>query len=65
MTIEFTINSVTIQTEDIREQFPDIVSVIYPHLPAPKKPKRRQRRKRKTAGPLIQAIIDGIDCTEK
>ena len=60
MSIEFTLNSVTIQSDQIQEQFPDLVSVIYPHRPAPKKTKRRRRKKKLTAGPLIQEIINSI-----
>ena len=62
MSIELIFNSVTVQYEDILEQFPVLYSQLNEYLPSPKK--RRQRRKRKqkvTLGSLIKPIIDSLE----
>ena len=65
MSIEFTLNSVTIQSDQIQEQFPHLVSMVNSYLPAKETPKRRKGKERKTVGALIEEIIDGIDSTEE
>lgn len=63
MSIEFTIQSITLQPEDLQEYFPALAMMINSSLPVQKKIKRRKRKRKKgkTVGPLIQEIIDSID----
>ena len=62
MSIEITIQSITLQPEDLQEQFPALISMVNSYLPKRKTPKRRKPRKKKEKiGPLIQEIIDSID----
>ena len=61
MTIEFIFNTVTVQSDQIQEQFHGIISTMNSYLPAKKTPKRRTSRKRKTVGSLIDEIIDSIE----
>ena len=65
MSIEFIFNTVTVQHDQIQEQFPHLVSMVNSYLPAKETHKRRRRKKKLTAGPLIQEIIDSIDSTEE
>ena len=62
MTIEFQIQSVILQSEDIQEHLPGLIAMANSYLPKKKTPKRRKPRKKKiTAGQLINEIIDLID----
>ena len=62
MSIEFKIQSITIQPEDLQEQFPGLITALQSYLPTQKTPKkRRPRKKRLTAGHLIQEIISDIE----
>ena len=61
MSIEFTIQSITIQPEDIREKFPGLIGVVNSYLLKKKKYKRRKTRKKILAGDLITEIIDSIE----
>ena len=62
MSIEFKVQSVILQSEDIQEQFPALLSALQSYLPKQKTPKRRKpRKKRITAGVMIQEIIDSIE----
>ena len=61
MSIEFRIQSITIQPEDLQEYFPALAMMINSSLPKQKTPKRRKRKPRETVGPLIQEIIDSIE----
>ena len=63
MSIEFTIQSVTLQPEDIQEKFPGLVFELGQYLPTQKKTKRRRRKRKKgiTVGSLIKEIIDSIE----
>jgi len=62
MSIEFKIQSITLQSEDIQEQFPNLISMVESYLPTQKtSKKRRPRKKRITAGVMIQEIIDSIE----
>ena len=60
--IEFTIQSITLQPEDIQKYFPALAVMIDSSMAKRKRSKRRKpRKKRITAGHLIQEIIDSID----
>ena len=62
MTIKYIFNSVTLQNEDIQEQFPGLISAIQSYLPAQKTPKKRKPRKKKVyMSDLIKPIIDSIE----
>ena len=62
MSIEFKIQSITLQPEDLQEQLPYLISMVNSYLPKRGTPKRRKPRKKKeTVGPLIQEIIDSIE----
>jgi len=62
MSIQFTIQSVTLQPEELQEQLPYLISMMNSCLPKRKTPKRRRlRKKRNTAGVMIQEIIDSIE----
>ena len=61
MSIEFIFNSVTIQSDQIQEEFPFLVDGISEYLPVHKTPKKRKRRKKKTAGSLIEEIIADVE----
>ncbi len=62
MSTEYKFQSVVLQSEDIQEYFPDLISMMNSYLPKQKTPKRRRSRKKKeTVGPLIQEIIDSIE----
>ena len=61
MTIEFKIQSIILESEDLQEKFPDLISMMNSYLPKRKTPKRRKPRKRKTMGSLIEEIIDSIE----
>lgn len=58
--IEFKIQSVVLRTEDIQEQYPNLVSMIHSYLPTQNTPKKRKYRKRKTVAVLIDQIIADI-----
>ena len=60
MTIKFKIQSVILRSEDIQEQYPNLISSINYFLQSQNKPKKRKYRKRKTVGVLIDQIIDDI-----
>ena len=60
MSIEFKIQSIMIQPEDIQEQFPGLISMMNSYLPKKKKYKRRKRKAKETVGSLIEDIIDSI-----
>ena len=60
MSIEFKIQSIMIQPEDIQEQFPGLISMMNSYLPKKKKFKRRKRKAKETVGSLIEDIIDSI-----
>ena len=62
MTIKYIFNSVTLQNEDIQEQFPGLISAIQSYLPVKKIPKKRKPRKKKVyMSDLIKPIIDSIE----
>ena len=61
MSIEFTIQSITLQPEDLQEQFPNLISMLNSDLPQRKTHKRRKRKPKVTAGQLIEEIIAGIE----
>ena len=61
MTIEFKIQSVTLQSEDIQDQLPGLISMVNSYLPKRKTPKRRKRKSKITASHMIQEIIDSIE----
>ena len=61
MTIQIKFNSVTLQYEDIREQFPELIPMIDSSLPQEKKTKRRKRKENKTVACLIDEIIENIN----
>ena len=62
MSIEFRIQSVVLQYEDIQKQCPDLVSMVNFHLPQNKIYQRRKPRKeRQTVASLIDALIDTIE----
>ena len=61
MSIEFKIQSVTLQSEDLQEQFPNLISMMNSYLPQRKITKRRISRKKKTVGVLINEIIAGLE----
>ncbi len=62
MSTEYKFQSVVLQSEDIQEYFPDLISMMNSYLPKRKTPKRRKpRKKRITAGQLIDRIIADIE----
>ena len=61
MSIEIQFNSMTIQPQDIQEQFPNLIAIVDSYLPQKKKRKRRKRKSKETVGSLIQEIIDSIE----
>ena len=61
MAIEFTFKTITIQSDQIEEQYPFLISELGLCLPIPKTSKRRKRkRKNRTVGSLINEIIDSL-----
>ena len=61
MSIEVLFNSVILRTEDIEEHFPALVPTIKSYMQSQKRPKKRRvRKKRKTAGALIDEIISDV-----
>ena len=61
MTIEFKIQSIILESEDLQEQYPDLISMMNSYLPKRKTPKRRKPRKKRNVGILIDEIIDSIE----
>ena len=61
MSIEYKFQSITLQPEDLQEQFPALLSALHSYLPKHKTPKRRKRKPKETIGSLIQEIIDSIE----
>ena len=61
MSIEFKIQSVTLQSEDLQEQFPNLIPSINYFLQSQNIPKKRKYRKRKTVGSLIDEIIADVE----
>ena len=61
MAIQIQFNSVTLQYEDIQEQFPELIPMIQSSLPQKKKIKRRKLKKKITVACLIDEIIDNIN----
>jgi hypothetical protein len=61
MGIEFTIQSVQIDQQEIQEYLPNIISAIQSSPVLPKKRKRRKRKPKITAGQLIQEIISDVE----
>ena len=61
MTIKFKIQSVILRSEDIQEQYPNLISSINYFLQSQNKPKKRKYRKRKTVGSLIDEIIADVE----
>ena len=61
MSIEFTIQTVQIDQQELQEYLPALVSMVDNYLPKKKTLKRRKRKPKQTVGPLIQQIIDDIE----
>ena len=61
MSIEFIFNTVTIQPDQIQEQFPNLISVMNSYLPVRKTHKKRKLRSKKTVGSLINEIIADVE----
>ena len=61
MSIEFKIQSVILQSDDLQEQFPGLVAMVDSYLSKRKTSKRRKRKTKETVGPLIQEIIADIE----
>ena len=61
MSIEFKIQSVTLQSADIQEHFPCLISMMNSYLPKRKNTKRRKRKKGETVGSLIEEIIADVE----
>ena len=61
MKIEFQFNSVQIDPQDLQGYFPNIISAISSYPVIQKTPKRRKRKTGKTAGNMINEIIDDIE----
>ena len=62
MKIELQFNSFQIDQQELQEQFPGLLSALHSYLPTQKTPKRRRpRKKRITAGQLIDRIIADIE----
>ena len=57
--IEFTIQSIQIDPQDIQEYFPALAMMLNSSML--KKRRSYRKRKKETVGPLIQEIIDSID----
>ena len=58
--IEFTIQSIQIDPQDIQEYFPALAMMINSSMPKRKR-SYRKRKKKETIGPMIQEIIDSIN----
>ena len=62
MKIEFQLQTIRIEPEDVEENFSNLFSVVRSYRPNHKSPKRRRpRRKYRTASILIDEIIDSIE----
>ena len=61
MKIEFQFNSVSVNPQDIGENYPNIISAMDFYPVIQKTPKRRKPRKKKTVGVLIDEIIDSLE----
>ena len=62
MSIEIKLQSVVLQSEDIQEQFPELIPAIKAYLPKQKTHKRRRARKtQKLVCSLIDDIIQDIN----
>lgn len=62
MSIEYIFNTVTIQPDQIQEQYPTFMSELGKYLPVQKPLKtRKQRKKKRTVGSLIDEIKDSIE----
>ena len=61
MSIEFTIQSVQIDAQELQEHFPALLAMVSNNLPKKKKTRRRKRKPKITAGDKIQEIIDDIE----
>ena len=61
MKIELQFNSVSVQSDQVQDQYPFVISDVNKCLPVKRTRKRRKRKKGKTAGSLIQEIIADIE----
>ena len=63
MRIEYKSQSITLQPGDLQEQFPGLISMMNSYLPKRKTSKKRKYKKKKrlTAGMMINEIIDSIE----
>ena len=59
--IEFTIQSVQIDQQELQEKLPALIAMMNSYLPKKKTTKRRKRKPKITAGQLIQEIITDIE----
>ena len=59
--IEFKIQSVTVDPQELQDIYPNLIPSINYFLQGQNTPKRRKPRTRKTMGSLIDQIIDSID----
>ena len=59
--IELIFTSVTIQSDQIQEQFPFLVDGMGEYLPAHKTRRKRKSKEKQTVGSLINQIIDSIE----
>jgi len=59
MSIEFTIQSVTLTNEQVQQYFPALAMLLNSSMP--KRKRAYRKRKKKTIGPMIQEIIDSIE----
>ena len=61
MSVEFEFKSIVIQEQDIQEIYPFLLPAIKSYIPTQKLPKRKRRRKKKTASYFLDEIIDSIE----
>lgn len=61
MTIELQFNSVTLQYEEIKKYYPELLPIIQSSFPQKKKTKRRKRKKKRTVANLIDEILENLN----
>ena len=62
MSINFKLQSVVFQYDEIQEKFPELIPIINSYLTEQKLPKKRKpRKKKKTVADRIDEIIDSLE----
>ena len=61
MSIEFKTQTILLNTEEIQQQYPELIPAILSYISKKTPIKKKPRKKRKTVGSLIAEIIDSIE----